>query len=148
MNNVNADTLMTDLDAQYNKIELLFTFLSVHVNQIMALTENYINQIQLEDGEAIYGKKRFFELIEVKADYAECVINLKNVLGDEALETNECKISLYRHQLVTQIARGINSSKRWSRLLLMYQNNNDDKYIGLWRESMKRFEKMAYLDFD
>lgn len=148
MSNVNADTLMTDLDAQYNKIELLFCFLSIHVNQIMALTDNYINQIQLEDGETINGKKRFFELIEVKADYAECVINLKNVLGDEALETNECKISLYRHQLVTQIARGINSSKRWSRLLLMYQNNNNDKYIGLWRESMKRFEQMAYLDFD
>jgi hypothetical protein len=147
MHNVNNETPSNDKDMHCHKIEFLFCCLTVHVSQIMALTQKYIDHLGDIDDQEFPNKKLFFELIEVKADYAECVLSLRNVLRDEMTPIDENKIAYYRHYLVTQVAKNIQASKRWSRLLQMYKSTRDDKFVSLWCESMKGFEQLSYLSY-
>lgn len=146
MDNVNDEHENINFKAHYHKIKLLFCFLSVHAQQIMALTEQYVDSLNNSDDQSVSNKARFFHLIEVKADYAECIDELRAALNDEFMALEQDKIAYLRHHLVIQITQEIKAAKRWSRLLLMHQPGSDDKFINLWRKSMVQFEQMSYLN--
>ena len=147
MYNLNDEIQNNDIETYCKKIDFLLRCLSVHVNQIMSLTQDYVNYLNRNDDQNFPKKRRYFELVDVKTDYAECINEIRDALNNEEKALGESKIAHYRHQLVAQIAKSIHMSQRWSKVLVMFQSSCDEKFIGLWRESMQRFERMDYIHY-
>lgn len=146
MENLNDDTNNNDMPTEYQKIDLLFRCLGVHFRQIMAFSEQFAEYLERATGQDDSDKKRLYALIEVKADYAVCILELMNALSDEVMSKDANNIASYRHQLVSQLVRDIRLSKYWSNVLLKYQPNSENIFIKLWVDAMQRFERLAYLD--
>ena len=105
-NKTETDNHKSEINAICSRIDFLLCCLVIHSNQIMGLTENYIDYLAQPTKDIFFPeKKQLFKIFSVIADYVHCIGSLRHALTDDT-EDSEAKIRIhcYRHTLVLQIA--------------------------------------------